>query len=353
MEKIKLALSGSVVEPYLSMIHEICDVRTVGMSLSGGIKPDEDTFIAQCDGCEIIYIDQEPVTKKCIDTWKAHGLKLLGCGRGTPVNVDWKAAAEAGIPLVYTPGRNANSVSEYFFGLLLSLCRRISANNHALRNGQYLGPEKEDVLQLDQQTDVTWYMPDGSSPMFIYGGGMELYERTLSIFGFGAIGKRIANTARNGFGMQVLVYDPFVEEAVIEAAGCQKVSLEEALSRAEIVSINLPVNKHTIGIVDESWFSQMKPGTIFINTARAAVVDQKAMIDAIVSGRIAGAAMDVMWQEPAPANHPLLDRDNVLITSHLAGMSCDIPKWQSVMVYDEIRRYVAGEPQKLVWTRLE
>jgi len=174
MEKIKLALSGSVVEPYLSMIHEICDVRTVGMSLSGGIKPDEDTFVAQCDGCEIIYIDQEPVTKKCIDTWKAHGLKLLGCGRGTPVNVDWKAAAEAGIPLVYTPGRNANSVSEYFFGLLLSLCRRISANNHALRNGQYLGPEKEDVLQewqrikslkLNAPRAVLWWK---ASTMWLY-----------------------------------------------------------------------------------------------------------------------------------------------------------------------------------------
>lgn len=353
MEKIKLALSGSVVEPYLSQIQELCDVKMVGMSVMGGKKPTEEELLTQCDGCEIVYIDQEQVTQKCIDTWKAHGLKLLGCGRGTPVNVDWKAAAEAGIPLVYTPGRNANSVSEYFFGLLLALCRKIAANNHALRNGKFLGPEKEDVLQLDRQTDVTWYMPDGSSPMFLYGGGMELYQRTLSIFGFGAIGKRIANTARNGFGMEVLVYDPFVKKEDIEAAGYKKVELEEALSAAEIVSINLPVNKHTIGIVDAGWFDRMRPGVIFINTARAAVVDQKAMIDAVESGKIAGAAMDVMWQEPAPANHPLLDRDNVLVTSHLAGMSCDIPKWQSVMVYDEIRRYAQGEAPKLVWTRLE
>lgn len=353
MDKIKLALSASVVEPYLSMIHEICDVRIVGMALESGKKPTEEEFLAQCDGCEIIYVDQEQVTKRCIDTWKAHGLKLLGCGRGTPVNVDWKAAAEAGIPLVYTPGRNANSVSEYFFGLALALCRQIAANNHALRSGQYLGPEKDDVLKLDNQTDVTWYMPDGSSPMYIFGGGMELYGHTLSIFGFGAIGKRIANTAKNGFNMDVLVYDPFVSKEEIEAAGYKKAELSEALAGGDVISINLPVNKHTIGIVDASWFDQMKPGALFINTARAAVVDQKAMIDAVLEKKVAGAATDVMWQEPAPANHPLLDRDNVLVTSHLAGMSGDIPKWQSVMVYDEIKRYVDGEAPKLVWTRLE
>lgn len=353
MDKIKLALSADVVEPYLSQLKELCDVKLVGMALLDGKKPTEEELLEQCDGCQIVYINQEPVTKKCIDTWKAHGLKLLGCGRGTPVNVDWKAAKEAGIPLVYTPGRNANSVSEYFFGLVLALSRRIAANNYALRSGHYLGPEKEDVLDLDVQTDVTWYMPDGTSPMYIYGGGIELYGHTLSIFGFGAIGKRIANTAKNGFGMDVVVYDPFVSREDIEAAGYKKAELEEALEVADVVSINMPANKHTIGLVNESWFAKMKPSCLFINTARAAVVDQKAMIDAVLEGKIAGAATDVMWQEPAPANHPLLDRDNVVVTSHLGGMSCDIPKWQSVMVYDEIRRFVEGEPQKLVWTRVE
>lgn len=183
--------------------------------------------------------------------------------------------------------------------------------------------------------------------------GMELYGHTVSIFGFGAIGKRIANTAKNGFGMDVLVYDPFVSKEDIEAAGYQKAELSDALAGGDVISINLPVNKNTIGIVDASWFAQMKPEALFVNTARAAVVDQKAMIDAVLEKKIAGAATDVMWQEPAPANHPLLDRDNVLVTSHLAGMSRDIPNWQSVMVYDEIKRYAEGQAPKLVWTRTE
>ena len=153
--------------------------------------------------------------------------------------------------------------------------------------------------------------------------------------------------------MRILVYDPFVSKEDIEAAGYQKVELSEGLSRGDVISINLPVNKNTIGIVDDSWFDQMKPSALFINTARAAVVDQKAMIDAVLKKKVAAAATDVMWQEPAPANHPLLDRDNVLVTSHLAGMSGDIPKWQSVMIYDEIKRCVNGETPQLVWTRTE
>ena len=97
----------------------------------------------------------------------------------------------------------------------------------------------------------------------------------------------------------------------------------------------------------------MKSTAVFVNTARAAVVDQKALIDALDEKRIAGAAMDVMWQEPAPGNHPLLHRDNVLITSHLAGMSCDVDRWQSEMILDEIQRYAQGQPPLRVWTRTE
>ena len=129
-------------------------------------------------GHEIVYISDEVVTARCIQAWQQSGMKLLGCGRGTPVNVDWRAVHHSGIPLVYTPGRNANSVSEFIFGLLIGLVRRIAADAHALRSGRYLGPAKENVLVLDPQQDVVWFMPDGSSPMRDFGGGFELYGRT-------------------------------------------------------------------------------------------------------------------------------------------------------------------------------
>ena len=192
-----------------------------------------------------------------------------------------------------------------------------------------------------------------AAPCAIFGGGFELYGRTLGLIGFGAIGRRVGHTAKEGFGMKVKVYDPYCSAETIENCGCEKVSLAEALSTSDVVSIHLPVNEETRGIVDASWFAQMKSTAVFVNTARAAVVDQKALIDALDEKRIAGAAMDVMWQEPAPENHPLLHRDNVLITSHLAGMSCDVDRWQSEMILDEIQRYAQGQPPLRVWTRTE
>ena len=132
---------------------------------------------------------------------------------------------------------------------------------------------------------------------------LELYGRTLGLIGFGAIGRRVGHTAKEGFGMKVKVYDPYCPAEVIEGCGCEKASLEETLSASDVVSIHLPVNDETRGIVDASWFAQMKSTAVFINTARAAVVDQRALIEALDAKRIAGAAMDVMWQEPAPENH--------------------------------------------------
>ncbi|MFR4251553.1 MAG: NAD(P)-dependent oxidoreductase [Christensenellales bacterium] len=352
MEKIKVALSSAVVEPYRTKLETLCDITPVGRALLGR-KPTEDELLQQCMGHDIVYISDEVVTAKCIKAWQQSGMRLLGCGRGTPVNVDWKAVHKCSIPLVYTPGRNANSVSEFTFGLILGLIRRIAADSHALRSGRYLGPAKENVLELDPQQDVVWFMPDGSSPMLEYGGGFELYGRTLGLIGFGAIGRRVGHTAKQGFGMHVQVYDPYCPAEAIESCGCEKAELSQVLSTSDIVSVHLPVNAETRGIFDASWFAQMKSTALFINTARASVVDQKALIDALDQKKIAGAAMDVMWQEPAPQNHPLLDRDNVLITSHLAGMSCDVDRWQSEMIYDEIERFVQGQPPLRVWTRTE
>ena len=139
----------------------------------------------------------------------------------------------------------------------------------------------------------------------------------------------------------------------VEAVGAHACTLEQTLSQADVVSIHLPVTPQTRGLVDASWFAQMQPTAYFVNTARAAVVDQQALIDALQQKRIAGAALDVMWEEPCPKNHPLLGMDNVLITTHLGGMSQDVDKWQSAMIADEILRYANGQPPQRLWTRTE
>jgi D-3-phosphoglycerate dehydrogenase len=220
-----------------------------------------------------------------------------------------------------------------------------------LKSGKYLG-EAKDIYDVPFKEDVVWRMPDGTSPMLLFSGGFDLYDRTLGLIGFGAVGSKVARIA-SGFGMQVKAYDPYCPAERIEEMGAKACFLAETLSTSDIVSVHLPVTPDTRNLVDESWFVKMRPDAYFINTARAAVVDQKALIDALVQKRIAGAAVDVMWEEPVPENHPMLTMDNVLVTSHLAGMSVDVEKWQSEMIADEILRYCQGLPPKLVWTRIE
>jgi len=351
MGKIKLALMAGLLEPYHQRVKDVCDITYLGQRYGKPIAGQE--LLEAALSHDIVYVNAEPVTREMIKAWKESGMKLIGCGRGTPVNVDWKAVKEFDVPLVYTPGRNAESVAEYAFGLMLALIRRIAPNYHALQSGKYLGEEKEDIYDVPElRTDVVWRGPGSVSPMQLYSGGFDLYERTLGLIGFGAIGSRVARIAK-GFGMTVKVYDPYCPKERIEEAGALVCDLNETLSTADVVSIHLPVNPGTRNIVNADWFDKMRPEAYFLNTARAAVVDQKALIEALEQKRIAGAAVDVMWEEPAPLNHPMLHMENVVITSHLAGMSADVDKWQSSMIADEILRFSRKEKPQLVWTRME
>jgi D-3-phosphoglycerate dehydrogenase len=351
MEKISLALAAGVLEPYLERIKQRCEITFFGARYGEAVSGE--AMLRTAMGHSIVYVAGEVVTEGMIAAWKGAGLRLLGCGRGTPVNVDHRAAKAHGIPLVYTPGRNAESVAEYTFGLMLALIRRIAPSYHALRNGSYLADAKDDIYAVDEsRQDVVWRMADGTSPMRQFSGGFDLFGRTLGLIGFGAIGSRVARIAL-GFGMEVKVYDPYCPEERIEEAGAIACGLNETLSSADVVSIHLPVTPQTRGIVDASWFARMRPDAYFINSARASVVDQRAMVEALQNRRIAGAAVDVMWDEPCPKNHPFLTMDNVVVTTHLAGMSVDVDKWQSQMIADEILRFCDGLPPKLVWTRTD
>ena len=125
------------------------------------------------------------------------------------------------------------------------------------------------------------------------------------------------------------------------------------LPKCDFVSVHLNVTDETKGMINDEWFDLMREDAYFINTARAAVVDQKALITALEEKKIAWAAVDVMWDEPAPKNHPLLHMDNVIVTPHMAGICADVKKWASEMIMEELVAYAKKEPNKRVWTRLK
>lgn len=341
MAKRKLALGTPITEPYLSQIKETFQITPFSQLVTPGSWPDEKDVRDVCAGSEVIILEADRIGEETLKAWRDAGLQLLICTRGNPVNIDAEACRRLGIMLTYTPGRNAQSVAEYTFALLLMLCKQLHRSIRQIWNGSALDTSVNDILAVPNVADVVW-MNERINVYNTVPLGCELYEKTLSLIGFGAVAKRVARIAA-GFSMHVLAYDPFCPPEAFAAYGAESCTLEEALSRGDFVSVHLPVLPSTVGMIDSVCFDRMKPGAMFINTARAKVVDQRAMIEALMQKKIAGAAVDVMWQEPCPANHPFLTMDNVIVSPHQAGATVDIDTWQSRLAFEDLEAFLHGQ----------
>ena len=149
--------------------------------------------------------------------------------------------------------------------------------------------------------------------------------------------------------MEILAYDPFLDPEKIKADGAVPADLDTMLAQSDIVSLHLPVIPATKDSVNKDWFGKMKKTAILVNTARAYVVNQRDLIEALENGEIGGAAIDVYWKEPVPVNHPLLKMRNVVCTPHMAGLTTDVDGWSGKMMGDEVIAYLKGEPRKYLW----
>jgi D-3-phosphoglycerate dehydrogenase len=208
--------------------------------------------------------------------------------------VDVEAATARGIAVFSAPGFCAREVADHTLMMALALARKAPVLHAALRRGVY-----ERGL---------------ASPM------PALYEMTLGLIAFGEIGREVAARAKP-FGLTLIAHDPFVVPAVAEGYGVTLVGLDELLRRSDIVSVHAPLTKETRHLLGAREFGLMKPTAYVVNTARGAVIDQAALIDALQKGRIAGAGLDVFEREPLEADSPLARMGNVVLTPHTAGMS--------------------------------
>lgn len=346
--KKKLALCTPIPEKQMEYIKEQCDVTICGELKHGKGNVTEDMTREECMGFEIVVLGDENAGADTITAWAQSGMKFLGVAKGTPATVDYDAIANAGLELSYTPGRNRVAVAEFNMGLMIAAARRLALSSTGLQKGEHLGAEVEDVYNVPDVKNVIWGPLDENHPYTDYGIGFELYGKKLGIAGYGAIGREVAVRAK-AFGMEILAYDPYLPAEKIEADGAKAVDLDTMLSESDIISLHLPVVPATKGIVNKDWFSKMKPSAYVINTARAAVIDQKDFVEALQNKTIAGAAIDVYWQEPVPANHPLLSMRNVLCTPHMAGLTTDVDNWSGTMMGDEVIAYLKGEPRKYLW----
>lgn len=346
--KKKLALCTPIPEKMMEYIKEQCDVDICGELKHGKGNVTEEMTKEECMDHEIVVLGDEYAGADTISAWAESGMKFLGVAKGTPATVDYDAIAQAGLQLSYTPGRNRVAVAEFNIGLMIAVARNLTLSATGLSKGEHTGAPVDDIYDVPDVKNVTFGPLDENHPFTDYGIGFELYGKKLGIAGYGAIGREVAVRAK-AFGMEILAYDPYMPAEKIEADGARAVDLDTMLSESDMVSIHLPVLPSTKAMVNKDWFSKMKPTAYLINTARAAVIDQKDLVEALQNKQIAGAAIDVYWQEPVPANHPLLKMRNVVCTPHMAGLTTDVDGWSGKMMGEEVIAYLKGEPRKYIW----
>jgi D-3-phosphoglycerate dehydrogenase len=232
--------------------------------------------------------------------------------------VDVPALSRSKVPLMVAGTANSPSVAEQALFMMLTLAKRAT--------------EMHDMVK-----DGTWGRRLGKLPF-------DLYGKSVLIVGFGRIGTRTAKRCL-AMEMQVLVYDPYKPVADIEAAGCEPVGdLDAALPRADFVSIHCPKAPDTIGMFNAARLQRMKPTAYLINTARGGLIDEQALYDALVSGKLAGAGLDVFEQEPPPVGHSLFGLPNVILAPHVAGVTREAVDRMSEQTARNLLSALDGEP---------
>ncbi|NHM26546.1 hydroxyacid dehydrogenase [Desulfofundulus sp. TPOSR] len=310
---MKIVVSELIWEEGLQILSELGNV-VYDASLW---KQDLARELADADA--LVVRNQTRVTREMIQA--APRLKVIGrLGVGLD-NIDLAAAREAGIPVVYARNANAISVAEYVFAAMLTFARRLE--------------------------EATAHVKGGGWNRRFY-TRMELYGKTLGLIGTGEIGTRLAHRAQ-AFGMKILGYDPFIPpyEVACTEFGVQLADLKTVLSQADFVSLHVPLNNATRNLINRETLSLMKPSAYLINTARGGVVNEEDLYNALREGKISGAALDVLAQEP-PQDSPLFKLDNVILTPHIAGLTEEAQVKTSLLVAQEVVKILRGEPSSCV-----
>lgn len=305
-----------------------------------GVKLDEDSFIQELTGADIAIFEFEGMTERVMKN--SPSLQAVACLRNEPgASTDIPAATELNIPVLFTPGRNAVAVAEYTLGLMLSIARSIPTTHHLLRYTDDLtAVNYSDKSGAREGVTSEWSMdPDAPFQRF---QGSELMGKTVGLVGAGFIGQEIAKRVL-ALGMKVIAFDPYANVEKLKEAVIEIVTLEELAAKSDFVVMAAKVTPESKGVFSKKCFGQMKQSAFFINTARAALVDYEALIDALERGSIAGAALDVYPVEPLPNDSRLRQLSNVVLSPHLAGATREVVLHHSTMVVDDLLQLKVGQ----------
>jgi D-3-phosphoglycerate dehydrogenase len=239
-------------------------------------------------------------------------LRAIASTRGDPNNVDVAGATEAGIPVLYTPGRNADAVAEMTVALLFAATRHLLTADGDVRAGQAFR--------------------DGTIPYQRF-RGWEVAGQTAGLIGLGAVAKAL-KWRLEGLGVDVIAHDPYNDEATH--------TLDELLAQADIVSLHAPVTDETVGMIGAAQFAAMRDGVVYLNSARAQLHDTDALVDALRTGKVAAAGLDHFVGEWLPTDHPLASMSNVVLTPHIGGATWNTEARQAQIVADDLEALLSG-----------
>ena len=289
------------------------DVGTTGMPKA--------ELLARVADIDVLFNKTDPVLvdRAVIDAAKS--LKYIARHGSGYSNVDTAYATEKGILVSNTPGVNAVSVAEYTFGLLIMIARKLLPAALAARRGN---PERLDFM------------------------GVELQDKVIGIIGVGHIGREVVRRAL-AFGMRVLAYHPRPSARKLTDLDLKLVDLETLLKQSDVVSIHAPLTPETKGLIGERELSLMKKSSYLINMGRGGMVDEVGLAKVLKSGGIAGAALDVLEEEPVQKDHPLLSMDNALVLPHIASLTHESQRRTAMTAVEDILRFGRDErPKHLV-----
>jgi D-3-phosphoglycerate dehydrogenase len=259
-------------------------------------------------GADVVVVEADQVAGPVLE----RPLRAVAATRGDPTNVDVAAATAAGIPVLRTPGRNADGVAELTVGLLLAATRGIVAADAEVRTGRVFA---------------------GGTIPYQRHRAFELAGRTAGLVGLGAVGRAVRWRLR-GLGMEVIATDPNAADATCD--------LDRLLASADVVSMHAPVTPETLRMMGAAQFAAMRPGAVYVNTARAQLHDTNALVDALRSGHLGACALDHLEGEQLPVDHPLLSEPAVVLTPHIGGATYDTETRHTSLVAQALCQLVAG-----------